>query len=528
MFPLTLHHLVWRMLHVHHGSEVVDVAGGVDDPRVHRQSFGETARRAASLAAELAAWFGTGPGSTVAVLAFNTREHLETLLAAPLLGAAVNSLNPRLATDRLTAQAQDPYPQVALVDAELVNHPVLGEGARQVLGVYRARGVPLIVVGDGTGTTEDCTVAYETLASAGTPLEPAGIGEDSVAFHFHTSGTTGPSTTHAVTHRAAVLHSLSQATADATGLTPADRVLPLAPFFHVNGWGLPLTCALTGASLVLTGGDLDPVRIATVLRREQVTLAAGVPTVWHDICGAVAAGAAGRPTALREVISGGSAVPESVVRAVRETLGARVTSSWGMTETMSCSTFERSDPSGAAGRPIPLIETRLAGLDGETEHRTGEQGRLQVRGALVVGLADSGDSGWFDTGDIASIDPEGRLSLHDREKDLIKSGGEWIVSAQLEQRLCTHPRVTAAAVVATPHPRWMERPVAYVSTTASETDPEPAAALRDHLAAAFPKWWLPDRIVFVDELPRTAVGKIDKRLLRTRPVIGTTEDEVLT
>lgn len=263
------------------------------------------------------------------------------------------------------------------------------------------------------------------------------------------------------------------------------------------------------------GADVSATSVATVLRDHDVSVASGVPTVWYDVCEAVRRDPTLRPASLREVLSGGSVVPPSVIRSIAEILGARVVTAWGMTETMSCSTYEREEPSGFAGLPIPLVETRIVSSDSRATG-PGVRGRLEVRGPFVVGAVSAQDEdGWMDTGDVASVDERGRLHLHDRQKDLIKSGGEWIVSAEIEQHLCSHPSVSVAAVVARPDARWMERPVAFVIRSREPfSEQTTAGEMRTHLAAIFPRWWLPDVITITESLPVTAVGKIDKVALR--------------
>ena len=521
MVPLTVEHLLWRMSNVHPASEVVSITGGAECSQVLRCPFPEVAARARRLAAGARSSLAIRPGDIVAVLAFNTVEHLEVLLGIPLLGAAVNSLNARLDADVLIEQMLSPLPAAVVVDAEMVQHPVLGENARKVLSALDRADIPVIAVGHIDWAEHSHAFAHyeELVADDHPPVTESVEDENAIAYLFHTSGTTGRPKSYSVTHRAALLHTLSQATTEATGLRSDDRVLPLAPFFHVNGWGLPLTSALTGASLVLCGGDLAPARIASILDEESITVAAAVPTVWHDVCSVITAGHAPKPRHLREIFSGGSVVPQPVVDAVASVLGATVSTAWGMTETMACSTYERAEPASSAGKPIPLVEIRIdgSGFDHVPGHPV--RGTLEVRGPFIVGVHDS-DTEWFDTGDIASIGSDGRLSLHDRAKDLIKSGGEWIASAELEQYLCTHPSVSAAAIVAMAHPRWIERPLAYIVTTEANIN-DIEAALRAYVGERFPRYWIPDLFIVVDELPRTAVGKVDKARLRLRASIET-------
>ncbi len=515
-YPLTLHHLLWRMEHVNAEAEVVTAHGSGDDFGLQRQTFAESVTRIGRLASGLAR-LGVGPRDTVSTLAWNTVEHFEALLAVPALGATLNNVNLRLPADALTALVANPAPSLLLIDNDLLGDSALARTASETVRQFARNGTPVAVIGETGADLDFEFMSYEDLL-APEPMElPSAIdvGEEAVAFLFHSGGTTGPPKTYEVTHRTALLHTLSQATMDATGLSRSDRVLPLAPFFHVNGWGLPLTSALTGCSLVLPGRDMSARRLARIIRDEHVTVAAGVPTIWHDICAAVAADPGLRPQELREVLSGGSPVPLTIVNDVRSVLGASVGTAWGMTETMACSTYERVAPQDSAGRPIPLMEMRVVDVDGnDLSGDDTSLGRLDVRGPLVIAEPSEPDGAWFATGDIATIDGEGRLALKDREKDLIKSGGEWIPSAVLEQQLCTHDRVAAAAVVAVTDPRWMERPVAYVTLRPDAEAPVSPDELRTYLETLVPRWWLPDRIEILTDLPRTAVGKVDKRSLR--------------
>lgn len=521
MRGLTIDHLVWRYQFASPGAEIVGIRGDPgDETTTSRQSAAQAAVRIRGLAAGLQTHFGAGKESTVAVAAFNTREHFELVLAVPLIGASVNSLNVRLQPEVLFEQALKPTPAAVIIDSEMIAHAMVGSTVTQLITRLGEAGVPVVIIGDpsGTGASDHDLLNYESLIVDAEDHTFPHIDENHTAYLFHSSGTTGPPKTYKVSHRAAVLHALSQATTEATGLSHRDKVLPLAPFFHVNGWGLPLTSAFTGSSLIFCGGNLDAHRIAAVMRDEEVTVATGVPTIWYDVCTAVEADPSLQPRDLREVLSGGSAVPRPVESSVRNVLGATVTAAWGMTETLACSTYERHDPSTSAGYPVPLIEIRIDEASGPPvtdgqKHR----GLLEVSGPFVVG-AERSSNEWFDTGDIASIDSSGRLRLHDREKDLIKSGGEWIVSAELEQHLCTHPEVVTAAVVATPHPRWVERPQAYVVVLGQTTAPDLEADLRIHILQRFPRWWLPDQIIICDSLPRTGVGKIDKARLRRQSV----------
>lgn len=513
MVPLTIHHLLWRMLTVNPDAEVVTVL----EAGVRRCSFEQLAWRIEALAHGLREETGLAPGDTVTVLAWNDQQHLELLLAVPLTGARVNSVNVRLGGQTLAHLATSPLPRVLVVDEELYGHAAVGTEVLALVRQLQGAGVTVVSLSPNQQVPPE-SIGYESLIAEnlGRRWQDPVADENTTAFVFHTGGTTGLPKSYAVSHRAAMLHCLSQATVDAAGVSRKDRVMPLAPFFHVNGWGLPLTCLLTGASLVLAGGDLAPARIARILRAQRVTVAAGVPTIWHDICAVVERGEAERPTGLREVLTGGSPVPEPVWKGIREVLGAEVATAWGMTETMACSTYERERPHERAGKPIPLVEITIEEPTGELPDGSGPPpGRLKVRGPFVIGNDQADPGSWFSTGDIATLDAEGYLTLRDRENDLIKSGGEWIASAEIEQHLCTHPAVESAVVVPMSHPKWIERPLAYVVRSGHGWDGgDLEAELKAFIAARFPRWWVPDEVLVLEELPVTATGKLDKKSLR--------------
>lgn len=517
MYPLTLHHLLWRMLTVHPMSEVTTVSGQGNDLQYHLCTHEQLAWRVEALAYGFRDRFGLSSGDTVTVLGWNDQQHLELLLAVPLTGAKVNSINVRLGVETLSYLARTPQPKAVVINTDLFEHPAVGPAVQTLVQELRSDGVIIVAITPpGERAVNSGTVLYESLVqdNLGRHWDESIDDENLPAFIFHTSGTTGLPKSYEVSHRAALLHCLSQATVEATGLSSQDRVLPLAPFFHVNGWGLPLTSMLTGASLVLAGGDLNPIRIARIIQKEGVTVAAAVPTVWFDVCESVARGEVARPTALREILTGGSPLSETIWESIQSTLGVGVATAWGMTETMACSTYERDRPYAQAGKPIPLVEMRIQGPGDPTVAPDAPPGRLEVRGPFIIG-AEHAPGGWFVTGDIGTIDQYGSLTLRDRENDLIKSGGEWIVPAEIEQALCAHPDVATAAVVPVSHPKWIERPRAFVVLTQQPASRESIEEeLVSHLAKKFPRWWLPDQIIVVEELPTTGVGKLDKRALR--------------
>ena len=496
------------------------------DHTLHRTTYVECLQRARRLAGALHA-LGVRPGDRVATLCWNHHRHLETYFAVPLMGAVLHTLNLRLHADELAYIARHAEDQVLVVDESLL--PLL-EKFRD-----RAAFRPVVVVTDGAAVPRGM-LEYEALvAGAPEPLpdfpEPD---ERAAAVMCYTSGTTGRSKGVVYSHRALVLHSMATAMADSFAIQAADVVLAIVPMFHANAWGLPFTAALTGAGLVFPGPHLEPAALLELCHAERVTFSGAVPTVWLGVLEALdACPGMYDLSALRTIVIGGAAAPDSLVRGLEERHGLRPITSWGMTETAPVGTVGWLTPDGAAlpaadrhslrmkqGLPGALLERRVRNEQGEVPHDGVSMGELEVRGAYVASAyyrpeEDGGwftADGWFRTGDIASIDPLGYLEIRDRTKDLIKSGGEWISSVALEGALMGHPAVAEAAVVAVPHPRWLERPLAAVVLREGRTA-EPAELLA-HLAGRFPDWWLPDDIVFVPAIPRTSTGKFLKSALR--------------
>jgi acyl-CoA synthetase (AMP-forming)/AMP-acid ligase II len=350
----------------------------------------------------------------------------------------------------------------------------------------------------------------------------------------YTSGTTGNPKGVVYSHRSSVLHSLITLTADGAALSERDVLLPVVPMFHANAWGLPYGALLAGSDLVLPGPNMTPQAVAGLLERHRVTITGGVPTIWmgmlpllaqHDL------------SSLRTIICGGSAVPKVLSEAYREALGVPILHAWGMTETSPVATMctprsqhdslsdaERADVRARQGQAVPLVDIRLA------DPATGEPlpwddvatGEIQAAGPWIAadyyrgegGGAQFTEDGWLRTGDVAAIDRYGFVRIVDRTKDLIKSGGEWIGSVELENEIMAHPKVAEAAVIAIPHPKWLERPLACVVVKPGET--VTAEEIIAHLEPRVPKWWLPDAVEFIDEVPKTSVGKFSKKTLREK------------
>jgi fatty-acyl-CoA synthase len=496
------------------------------DRSLHRTCYAECLERARRLAVALAR-LGVRPGDRVATLCWNHHRHFEAYFAVPFLGAVLHTLNLRLHPDELAYIARHAEDRILIVDASLL--PLL-ERFRSRAGLQE-----IIVVTDG-GEVPPGMLSYEALVADADPagFQPLELDERTAAAMCYTSGTTGRPKGVLYSHRALVLHSMATAMAGSCAIQESDTILALIPMFHVNAWGLPFTAALTGAGLVLPGEQLDPRSLLELCQTERVTFSAGVPTVWLGVLELLdAAPAAYDLSALRTIVIGGAAAPESLVRGLEKRHGLRPVTSWGMTELAPIGTIGRLTTEGEAlppaarhllrmkpGQPGALLELRVRNETGNVPWDGTSMGELEARGAYVASAyyrpdGDTGcftEDGWFRTGDIATIDPLGYIEIRDRSKDLIKSGGEWISSVALEGALMGHPAVAEAAVVGVAHPKWLERPLAAV--VLREGRAATAAELRDHLDGRFPRWWLPDDIVFVPEIPRTSTGKFLKSALR--------------
>ena len=519
-FQLSLTTLVERAERLTPASPVVSRR---PDGSVRRMSIGECAGRARRLAGGLAD-LGIRDGDRVATLLWNQTEHLELYFAVPLMGAVIHTLNPRLNADELSYIAADAEDRVIVVDESLLH----------VLDGIDWNFEHVIVVSD-SGCSPAGSIQYEALIASSEPMSWPVIDERRAAAMCYTSGTTGRPKGVVYSHRALVLHSLVLPLPDTFGISSRDRILPVVPMFHVNAWGLPFAAALTGAGLVLPGPRLDPVSLLDLLAGERVTLTAGVPTVFMAVLQALDE----EPDrwdlgSLQRVNLGGAAIPTSLIEGF-DRHGLTIVQGWGMTETSPLGTVsrlpedletaapaEQFEYRARAGTPIPLIEIRARDDDGALIPWDDEAlGELEIRGPWVAAAYHRGtgsdkftDDGWFRTGDVVRINDRGCMRICDRAKDLVKSGGEWISSVDLENQLMTHSAVAEAAVIAIPDDRWGERPLAaVVLRDGMEAAPE---ELRKHLGADFAKWQLPDRIEFIEAIPRTATGKFKKTALRER------------
>ncbi|MEO7987826.1 MAG: long-chain fatty acid--CoA ligase [Gemmatimonadales bacterium] len=496
------------------------------DDTLHRTTLGESLHRAGRLASALRR-LGIRPGDRVATLCWNHHRHFEAYFGVPMPGAVLHTLNLRLHPDELGYIASHADDRAVIVDRSLL----------PLLESFRSRtAIDHVIVISDDGATPEGTHDYESLlaAEADTSTDFTEPNERDAASMCYTSGTTGRAKAVVYSHRALVLHSMATALPGSLALGEDDVVLAAVPMFHANAWGLPYTAALTGAALVFPGEHPDARALLDLCHSEGVTCSAGVPTLWLGVLAALdAAPATWDLTRLRTLVIGGAAAPEALVRGLEERHGLRPITSWGMTEiapvgttgrltteAMALPPEERHSLRMKAGLPGALLELRVRTESGLVPWDGATMGELEVRGAYVSSAyyrPDDGDrcftdDGWFRTGDIASIDAMGYLDIRDRGKDLIKSGGEWISSVALEGALMSHPAVAEAAVVAVPHPKWLERPAAAV--VLREGHVTTPAELREYLAVRFPRWWLPDDVVFVRAIPRTSTGKFLKSALR--------------
>ncbi|WP_285777582.1 fatty acid--CoA ligase [Microtetraspora sp. NBRC 13810] len=522
-FPLTITSIMRHGTELHPEREVVTYTG----EGFRRQPYRSLRRDVTRLAAALRGLGVTGD-RRVATFMWNNGEHLAAYLAVPSMGAVLHTLNMRLFPEQLVYIANHAEDEVLLVDASLI--PLLEPILPQLRTVRQ-----VIVVGEGEIDAQGRPVHdyHALLAAAPDDFDWPRVEENSAAAMCYTSGTTGNPKGVVYSHRSAYLHSMSICTANGMGLSAADRVLPIVPMFHANAWGLPYAAMLGGASLVMPDRHLHAPHLARIIEEERPTLSGAVPTIWSDLLRHAREHGADM-SSLRLVTCGGSAVPESLMRALSDEFGVHLVQAWGMTETSPLATVahppvDAADPweyRVTQGRLLAGVEARIVG-DGETvlPNDGVSVGELEVRGPWVTAsyYRDEDGSrfhdGWLRTGDVGRLDEHGYVTLTDRAKDVIKSGGEWISSVELENLLMGHPEVVEAAVIGVPDDRWGERPLACVVVSGTAG----AADLRDHLAGKVARWQLPERWAFIPEVPKTSVGKFAKRVLREMAADGRLE-----
>jgi fatty-acyl-CoA synthase len=525
--PLSIIHLFDRA-EKYHSTKTITTATATG---LEHTTYGEWARRTRQLGAVLD-HLGISASGRVATFAWNTARHLELYFAAPCSGRVLHTLNIRLFPEQLTYIANHAEDEVIFVDRSLL---ALLQPLLKTFETVKH----LVLMDDGKGDIpEDLNGLplhnYEELLAAQQPVQWKTVPENTAASMCYTSGTTGNPKGVVYSHRSTYLHTFGVMTANSLGVCESDTILPVVPMFHANSWGLAHAAVASGASLVMPGPDLSGKAIADLIVDQKVTVAAGVPTIWMGVLPELK----GRDTSsLRVIPCGGSAVPKALSEAYREQTGLPILQAWGMTETSPvaavCTLWEaekelpqdvQADLRATVGviafgvdcRVVEPGTTTPLPWDGESS------GELQCAGSWIAAdyyndersRESFTDDGWLRTGDVAVVDASGRIRLVDRTKDLIKSGGEWISSVELENELMAHPQIKEAAVVGVPHPRWSERPLACVVV-------EPGAELTkadvlDFLTPRVAKWQLPDDVVFIDEVPKTSVGKFSKKTLRDR------------
>jgi fatty-acyl-CoA synthase len=527
-YPLTIAAILRHASSVHGARKVTTATGsGYRDC-----TYAQLGQQAAQLANALRR-VGVDGDQRVATFMWNNAEHLAAYMAVPSMGAVLHTLNIRLFSEQIVYVANEAEDQVVVVDLSLAKllAPILAD-----LDTVHT----VIVVGEGdTGALDEAgktVLRYaDVIANESTEFDWPHIDENSAAAMCYTSGTTGNPKGVVYSHRSTYLHTMATCSGNGLGVSSSDCVLPIVPMFHANGWGLPYAALMAGADLLLPDCHLDAKSLIGMIEELRPTVAGAVPTIWNDVMHCLEKDPNHDVSSLRLVACGGSAVPVSLMRTFEARHGVQIRQLWGMTETSPIATMAWPPPGipedqhwafrATAGQPVCGVETRIVNDHGRVLPNDNKAvGEVEVRGPWITSSYYRGhdeskfDSGWLRTGDVGRIDERGFITLTDRAKDVIKSGGEWISSVELENCLVAHPDVIEAAVVGVPDERWQERPLAAV--VLQEGSAVSAVDLRNFLADKVVRWWLPERWTFVDEIPRTSVGKYDKKTIRSRYADG--------
>ncbi len=523
MFNLNLRHILWRMTRLFGKKQLAERR---PDGTVSRITYLKLSDLVRNLASALTLSLSLGKGERIATMCWNTLKHLALHFAAPLSGLVLHTVNLRFSDDQIVYSINKARDKVVFVDPDML--PTLQR-------VYdRLETVEELVVTEPASPLEGLkTRSFDDLVKgADSSYEFVDADENDPALMCFTTGTTGAPKGVVYTHRGVFLRALATGLEDTYALSEKDTVLNVVPMYHISSWFIPYAAALFGSSQVFPGPHPTPKTILELILSEKVTVSDGVPTIWLDVINHAKTLKVNRLGTLKRIIVGGSAVPETLIHSCRE-LGVDVIHAWGMTETYdsAIATYIKSYLSGETedevrlrkkqGLPFPCIEVDLIDESGRRQPWDGKSvGELIIRGAWVIdsyyerpdSRRESHIDGWFRTGDVVTIDPEGYVEIVDRLKDLIRSGGEWISSVELENAIMGHPAVREAAVVGVRHLRWGERPLAIVALKEGRTLSK--EELAEYLLKRFPKFWLPDEVIFVENVPKTSVGKFDKKLIR--------------
>jgi fatty-acyl-CoA synthase len=526
--PLTVAEILRYAVSVH-GDRTVTTATGEG---FRHASYREVGQQAARLANALRR-IGIDGDQRVATFMWNNQEHLVAYVAIPSMGAVLHTLNIRLFPEQIEFVAYEAEDRVVIVDVSLI--PILAPVLPKMETVHT-----VIAVGDGDLSALEASgkkvLRYDEITAAESDqFDWPVVDENSAAAMCYTSGTTGHPKGVVYAHRSSYLHSMAVCSGNGMAMSFADKALAIVPMFHANAWGIPYAALMAGADLVLPDRFMDATSMVNLIETQRPTVAGAVPTIWNDVMNYLNREPGHDISSLRLVACGGSAVPLSLMQTFEATYGVQIRQLWGMTETSPMATLAWPAPGtpedkhweirATQGRPMCGVEARIVDDAGAPlPNDNVAVGELEVRGPWITGSyyrdtdPSKFESGWLRTGDVGRIDAQGYITLTDRAKDVIKSGGEWISSVDLENTLIAHPQVREAAVVGVPDERWQERPLAAV-VLQEDADVTPAE-LREFLADKVVRWWLPERWTFIEAIPRTSVGKYDKKTIRARYAEG--------
>ncbi len=522
-YQLTLRPILERAYKLFPKREIVTKVG----PAMHRYTYADLYQRTGQLAHALEK-LGVKAGDRVGTLAWNTYRHLELYFGIPCMGAVCHTLNLRLPPDQLIYIINHAADKVIFVDQTLL--PLLEKIAAHLKTVEHF----VVMTNTPLQTSLPNALSYEELLAAEpTEYNWPDLPENTAAAMCYTSGTTGDPKGVLYSHRSCYLHAMSVCFGDGLGLTSSDIMMPVVPMFHVLAWGLPYAATMLGAVQVFPGPHMTPRDLVELIQAEKITITGGVPTLWLGILNLLESERYDL-SSLRSMVVGGSAAPQSLIEGFQKKHNVRVVHAWGMTETSPLGTVcnlkremfdlpeeEQYHIRAKQGIPSPCVELRAVDEAGKEVQWDGKaMGELQVRGPWVASNYYNDDrsvgrfeGGWFRTGDVVTIDEEGYIQIVDRTKDLVKSGGEWISTVELESAIMGHPGVLEATVIAVPHPKWQERPLALV-VPRPNAEPPSKESIYAHIAPHFAKWQLPNDILFVESIPKTSVGKFDKKVIR--------------